>query len=620
MANHNPTFTSSSASGSFSENSNATGSTSAHTLSGTLNFKDSDHSDTHTTSASLHSAVWSGGSTIPAASLTDLNSAMSSSILSDSNGTGKIGWSFSAPDQDFDFLAKNETLVLTYDVKVFDNHGGFAVQTVKVTITGTDDRPVISIAAAASVTEQEDQTLSFSPDTTHVALNFVDPDLDNTGHTATVTGVSAEGATGGLLPGVLGTAELMSFFHIDNVIKNAGSSAGTINTTFSAPDLAFDYLAAGETLVITYTVKLDDHAGGTSTQNVVITVVGTNDGPLFISGPESAHLVEHSNVSPSGDLTAHGDLFFADIDLADSHTASTTVTATRSGGGTVPLSDAELLAAMHTTLEDSTGHVLGEVDWDFALQDSAVGFLSGGETLTLTYQISVTDPSGGSSTQTVTVTILGTNEPVQITSGPESASLSELADTTGSPAPNTTNPVPTGTLTFTDTDLGDTHTVAVAVASAVWSGGATIPAATLADLPAALLTTLNDSTGSGTGGVDWTFSIADNRLDFLADGETLTVTYDVSVSDASTSSTQTVTITATGTNDAPLITSGPGSASLAERSNTTGSSELDTTSPDPTGTLSFDDVDLSDVHQVSVSVASSVWSGGDAIIESSELR
>ena len=66
------------------------------------------------------------------------------------------------------------------------------------------------------------------------------------------------------------------------------------------------------------------------------------------------------------------------------------------------------------------------------------------------------------------------------------------------------------------------------------------------------MTALHDSTGTGSGGVDWTFSIQDKDLDFLAAGDTLTVTYDVTVSDGITSSTQTVTITATGAAD-PLV-------------------------------------------------------------------
>src|SRR5882724_4786780 len=273
MTNHNPIITSANATGSFSENANTTGSTALHSLSGTMNFTDSDTHDTHTSSATLKSAVLSSGSVIPASTLTDLNSAMSSMIQSDSSGSGKLKWSFGAADDDFDFLAKNQTLTLTYQITLLDNHGGSTTKTVTITVTGTDDKPVIDFGATALVTEQAGHTLSLSPDTPHVAVHFIDPDLTNTGHTASVIGVAASGATSGLLPGALGTAELMAFYHIDNVVKTSGSSTGTINTTFSAPDLAFDYLAAGETLNLVYTVQVDDHAGGVTNQAVTVTVV-----------------------------------------------------------------------------------------------------------------------------------------------------------------------------------------------------------------------------------------------------------------------------------------------------------------------------------------------------------
>jgi VCBS repeat-containing protein len=610
MTNHTPVFTSSSATGSFTEFANTTDSTTLHTLSGTMNFTDADHSDTHTTTATLHSAVLSSGSIIPSSSLAHFQAAMTSQITSDSNGSGKIKWTFGDADDDFDFLSKNQVLTLTYDIKVSDNHGGSAIQTVKVTVTGTDDKPVIAMTTVATVTEQPNHTLSLTPDTVHIALNFTDDDLTNTGHTATVLSASATGNTSGILPDGLGTAELMSFFHVDNVVKTSGSSAGVINTTFSGPDLAFDYLAAGEHLNITYVVQLDDHAGGVSTQNVQVTVVGTNDAPIYLSGPESAHLVEDQNVNSSGNLAAHGDLFFTDIDLSDTHAVSTTVSAARSGGGAIPLTNAQLLALFSTSLEDSTGHVLGEVDWNFAMQNSASSFLAGGETLTLTYHVSVTDPSGGTDTQDVTVTILGTNHPVVITSGAESASVTELADTTGSAAIDTTTTVPAGTLNFTDADTGDTHTVTTTLTS---TSGGTVPAATQADLAAALSTTLHDSTGTGTGSVDWNFNIADQDLDYLAAGETLTVNYSVKVSDASTNATQTVSVVITGANDPVAITSGPQSGSVAEQANTSGSTSLDSTTPVPTGTLAFTDVDLSDTHSVNVAVNSAVWSGGDFI-------
>lgn len=612
MTNHTPVFTSSSATGSFTETANTTDSTALHQLSGTMNFTDADHSDTHTTSASLSSAVLSSGSVIPAASLAHFQAAMTSQITSDSNGAGKLKWNFSDADDDFDFLSKNQTLVLTYNITVSDNHGGTTTQTVKVTVTGTDDKPVISMTPVATVTEQANHTLSLSPDTAHVTLNFTDDDLTNTGHTATVTGATASGTTSGLLPGSLGTAELMAFFNVDSVVKNSGSSAGTINTTFTAPDLAFDYLAAGQQLNITYTVQLDDHAGGVSTQTVNVTVIGTNDKPFYLSGPQFAHLTEGQNVNPSGNLTAHGDLLFTDVDLSDTHTVSTTVTATRSGGGSIPLDNAALLAAFVTGLTpDSTGHVIGDIGYNFTLSNAATNFLSGGETLTLVYHVAVKDPSGAIDTQDVTVTILGTNHPVVITSGPESTTASELADTTGSATLDTTPTVPAGTLSFTDPDTSDTHTVAVTLGS---TSGPAVPAATQADLAAALTTTLHDSTGSGTGSVDWNFAIPDHDLDYLAAGETLTVNYNVKVSDATTNSTQTVSVVITGANDAPVITSGPESASLAEQAGVTGSMSLDTTSPVPTGTLTFTDVDLSDVHSVSVALDSAVWSADPSFV------
>lgn len=59
-------------------------------------------------------------------------------------------WSFSDVDDDFDFLSKNQTLTLTYDIRVSDNHGGSVIQTVRITVTGTDDRRVINITPVAT--------------------------------------------------------------------------------------------------------------------------------------------------------------------------------------------------------------------------------------------------------------------------------------------------------------------------------------------------------------------------------------------------------------------------------------------------------------------------------------
>lgn len=55
---------------------------------------------------------------------------------------------------------------------------------------------MIATSVAATVTEQVDQTLSLTPDSTAIAVNFTDVDLTNTNFGATVTGVSASGLQG----------------------------------------------------------------------------------------------------------------------------------------------------------------------------------------------------------------------------------------------------------------------------------------------------------------------------------------------------------------------------------------------------------------------------------------
>ena len=79
--------------------------------------------------------------------------------------------------------------------------------------------------------------------------------------------------------GLPGAAALLSFLTIDSVAKAAGSSAGLVGWTFSAPDRTFDYLKEGETVTFAYTVTVDDGDGGTLAETVTVFVTGSNDAP-----------------------------------------------------------------------------------------------------------------------------------------------------------------------------------------------------------------------------------------------------------------------------------------------------------------------------------------------------
>ena len=120
-----------------------------------------------------------------------------------------------------------------------------------------------------------------------------------------------------------------------------------------------------------------------------------------------------------------------------------------------------------------------------------------------------------------------------------------------------------GTLTFTDVDLNDHHTVSTSVNSATWSGGATLPSGLAAVLAGALSTTVSEL---GSGSIAFAFSAGDSAFDFLNASQTLTITYEVTVTDNNgVSSTQPVTVTITGTNDAPVATITPTSYSATSR-------------------------------------------------------
>ncbi|WGS28453.1 VCBS domain-containing protein [Bradyrhizobium sp. ISRA464] len=504
---------------------------------------------------------------------------------------GSAAWTYSLPDSAFDFLGAGETLTLTYTARVDNNYALLnetAFKTFTITITGTNDVPIVtSLAQAATITETPWTTHSTVPDTARGTVTFTDPDLTDT-HTVTITGVTESGVTTGLAD----QATVLSWLSLGALTDSTDGVTGSRSWTFSAADKDFDYLAAGETLTLTYTVQIDDHHGGVVTLPVTITIVGTDDKPVMTSPTQAAAMTEAPGVT--GSLrpdTASGTVTFTDVDLSDTH--SVTVADVTGSGVTTGLADrATVLSWLSLgALADSTNGVTGSRSWTFSAADKNFDYLAVGETLTLVYSIQVDDHHGGIVTQPVTITITGTNDVPVITSAPQTAAITEIPDTTGSLNPDTAS----GAVTFTDVDLSDTHTVSVTgVTEAGVTTGLADPETVLSWLS---LGTLADSINGVTGSSPWTFSAADKNFDYLAAGETLTLTYTVQVDDHHGGVvTQPVTITVTGTNDAPVVTSAPQAAAITELPDTTASSTPDTAK----GTITFTDPDLSDTHKVSI--------------------
>ena len=210
-------------------------------------------------------------------------------------------------------------------------------------------------------------------------MTFTDVDL-NDHHVVSVTGVATSGVTSGLP----GDSNVLGWLSLGALTDSTGSGTGGSDTwTFSAQDGNFDYLAAGETVTLTYTVQVDDGHGGIVTLPVTIVVTGTNDTPVITSVPQAGAITElfsTTQPNPTGSSaldTATGTVTFTDVDLSDHHTVS--VTGVVASGTTTGLASPGDVLGWLTfgTLHDTTGTGLGGSDaWTFSAQDKSFDYLA----------------------------------------------------------------------------------------------------------------------------------------------------------------------------------------------------------------------------------------------------
>jgi fibronectin-binding autotransporter adhesin len=220
---------------------------------------------------------------------------------------------------------------------------------------------------------------------------------------------------------------------IDVVPDPNNKNNGSATWTYSIADKAFDFLAAGEQLTLTYLVRVDNNYAPnneSTTIPITITITGTNDVPVITTSAQTIAFSGGTS-TPGGSLTSSdptsGNLSFQDADLTDTHTVATKLTSAVISGSTVPPGPLALFekALTASILTDSTGTGVGTIHWQLAdLPVYLADFVPQDETLTLTYTVTVTDSSGTTSSQTVTVSITGTDNPAVVwiaTTAPDSA-------------------------------------------------------------------------------------------------------------------------------------------------------------------------------------------------------
>jgi VCBS repeat-containing protein len=204
---------------------------------------------------------------------------------------GKIAYDFSSLLPRIAALAEGETLTdsLSYAIR---NVLGDAAD-VQITFVGTNDAVMVQAAIdTGAVVEDSGNPLL----ATSGAIQFSDADLSDT-HSASVAADA-----GNLLGGAL-TASVAS--------DSTGTGNGTVTWSYAVDNSATQYLAADETLTEYFTVSIVDNHGSSISQQVAVTVTGTDDLSV-VSGQTGGSVTEDALVaSVSGKLDA------VDVDGAD---------------------------------------------------------------------------------------------------------------------------------------------------------------------------------------------------------------------------------------------------------------------------------------------------------------
>ncbi|RUS60815.1 tandem-95 repeat protein, partial [Pseudorhodobacter sp. E13] len=531
------------------------------------------------------------------------SAALTTSATVANSGKGMVTWTFSVADSTLDGLGQGDTASFDYAVTIIDNDGNSSQVTVTVTVSGTNDVPVVTVNPVNTTVSEIAHASAQAISATGV-LNISDADVGKTFGAQTtdadiLTAVAATDATatldGGAVPAAI-MADVAGLLAAGNLTfggptaANAGSPqiAYTYSTT-----AALDFLAEGEVLVLTYMVQVNDGTANSVAKPLTVTITGTNDAPQITTGPATFDTDETDGV-----LIETGSFSVEDLDVSDTVTAAVSVASVTGDAG--PLTTANVASF----LEVNAGNVIantattGTVNWTFTSLADTFDYLSEGDEVVITYNVTVTDSEGvPSAPQTVTVTVTGTNDQPVIGAGDIAASVSEdVVDMA-------TELTASGTIAFSDIDLNDTFSVADTTGTITPLGGATVSTDLTNALqdPAAFVASVN-----GTD-IDWNFTLDPSVAQYLADGESVQVQYEIDLTDSSAaandSATQIVTITITGANDDPTITVGGMDSVSANLTETNLGLTAD-------GTLSVEDIDVTDIVSGSTSFTSADASGG----------
>jgi len=511
---------------------------------GSFTFADPDLNDRPTATVTGFSST---GPVLLPEHVAALKNAFQVSALPGNTNGGTINWNFALTEDKISFLGAGEVVNATFTVTLSDHNGGTANQNVTLTITGTNDAPVITplnvagTALVPSVSTGGNVVSSGS-------FTFADNDLIDR-PTASITALptllsatilNAAGTTIGSLTGPQLTA-ITNGFSLSALATN--TNTGTVNWNFSLPDNAIS-LTRGQHVLATFGVTVSDNlllTPGTAIQNITVDIT-RNSAPVISVVDVAGNITEGSVLSDAGSISYTD----ADNDVANATRSLKSAVWLKADGVTSMTLPVAVNPLTPFTITQNTPNT---VNWNFTSTEANLNFLAKGETINATYTITLNDGFGGVSTQDVSVLVTGTNDAPIVTPDIVAANITEGGKLNDF-----------GFFTFTDVDLSDRPTVTHAQllpTSIIANNG-------LLQLTAEQKTaienafTLNPVIVANSGTVNWNYGISEQAINFLTVGDTVTATLTVVVDDHNGGvTTQDITVNITGAADAPTINVGP---------------------------------------------------------------
>ncbi|XPV69494.1 MAG: calcium-binding protein [Halarcobacter sp.] len=453
--------------------------------------------------------------------------------------------------EDFDYLAEGESeeVILTYEMQ--DDKGASSSSTITVTVSGTNDAPVISTI----------QTVDILEDANILNGQIEARDVDNNSSLIFTTIQTVAGFT----------------------LNEDGSYS------FDSSNEEYQSLSQGDVKEIIIPITVTDENGSADTKDLIIKVIGTNDTPIAkednaeviengtltiqaidilsndidvdendvltitdVSGVENkgvVSLVDGNVVFETGedfDYLAEGEseevILTYEMQDDKGASSSSTITVTVSGTNDAPvistiqtvdiLEDANILngqieardvdnnsSLIFTTMQTVAGFTLNE-DGSYSFDSSNEEYqsLSQGDVKEIIIPITVTDENGSADTKDLIIKVIGTNDtPI---AKEDNAEVIE----------NGTLTIQAIDILSNDIDVDENDVLTITDVSGVENKG---------------VVSLVDGNVVFETGEDF---------DYLAEGESeeVILTYEMQ-DDKGASSSSTITVTVSGTNDAPII-------------------------------------------------------------------